>query len=386
MESILFTMPALCANERVCKWVRQRLLQTEIFFAKPGREHFCRRATPFALHVTNFRMPNQTPRTSPPSQAFLDVFCAHSSPGNCLPFDQFMALALYHPTVGYYRSGRQRVGRGQGTDFFTATTSGPLFGELIVAACHSLLGNASLADTAFVEIGAEPGGGVLTGVQHGFGAARTIRVGEPLQLSGKCVVFSNELFDAQPFRRFLFRAGSWREFGVQLANGSLREVEMEARPAPTDLPLAAPEGYRIDLPRAAVELAEKIAGQSWSGLFVAFDYGKSWRELSTAAPVGTARAYHRHTQSNELLAQPGEQDLTCHVCWDWLAEALLRHDFAQPQIESQEAFLIRRATEVLAATATAEAARFSQRKLALLQLLHHLGQKFQVLWALRNDA
>ena len=40
------------------------------------------------------------------------------------------------------------------------------------------------------------------------------------------------------------------------------------------------------------------------------------------------------------------------------------------------------------AAATAEAARFSQKKLSLLQLLHpgQLGQKFQVLHAFRNQA
>ena len=331
-------------------------------------------------------MPTQTPSPSQPSQEFLDVFCERSSPANSLRFDQFMELALYHPRVGYYRSGRQRVGYGHGTDFFTASTTGPLFGELVVAACRSLLGNESLTDTTFVEIGAEPGGGVLTGVQHGFGATRTIRVGEPLELSGKSVVFSNELFDAQPFRRFVFRAGAWRERGVQLCDGLLQEVESEESPAPAVLPLASPEGYRIDLPLASVELAEKIATQPWTGLFVAFDYGKTWHELIDAAPAGTARAYHRHTQSNDLLAHPGEQDLTCHICWDWLADTLRRHDFAGTHVESQEAFLIRHATEVLAATATAEAARFSQRKLGLLQLIHHLGQKFQVLWALRKDA
>ena len=43
------------------------------------------------------------------------------------------------------------------------------------------------------------------------------------------------------------------------------------------------------------------------------------------------------------------------------------------------------AADFIAATTTAEAARLSQRKLALLQLLHpaHLGHKFQVLHALR---
>jgi len=301
-----------------------------------------------------------------------------------MPFDRFMELALYHPTVGYYRSGRHRVGYGNGTDFFTASTSGPLFGELVCAACRTLLGNENLASYTFVEIGAEPGGGVLTGVNHCFGAARTIRVGDPIELAGKCVVFSNELFDAQPFRRFVFRENVWCECGVQLRDGELYEIAMADRSPPSILPGTAPNGYRLDLPLASVSLTEKITSQPWTGLFVAFDYGKTWRELIEAAPAGTARAYHRHTQSNDLLARPGEQDLTCHVCWDWLVNTLHRNRFAEPKVESQEAFLIRHAGEFMAATTAAEAARFSQRKLGLLQLLHHLGQKFQVLWALRG--
>jgi hypothetical protein len=64
------------------------------------------------------------------------------------------------------------------------------------------------------------------------------------------------------------------------------------------------------VPLAAAALAEQLSAPGWSGLFVACDYGKSWRELIEAAPNGTARAYYRHAQSNELLARPGEQDLT----------------------------------------------------------------------------
>ena len=73
------------------------------------------------------------------------------------------------------------------------------------------------------------------------------------------------------------------------------------------------------------------------------------------------------------------------MCWDWLSEALAHAGFAEPKLESQEAFFIRQAGELIAAISTAEAARLSQRKLALMQLLHpsHLGQKFQVLHALR---
>jgi SAM-dependent MidA family methyltransferase len=305
-----------------------------------------------------------------------------------MTFAQFMQLALYDSQLGYYRRDRRRVGYGAGTDFFTASTSGPIFGELVVAACTTLLGGRSPREFTFVEIGAEPGGGVLAGVAHPFGAIRNIGVGEPLALTGNCVVFSNELFDAQPFHRFVLLRGTWRELGVALRDGALVEIELPGvTPPPTPLPLpaSAPEGYVIDAPLAATALAEQIAAQPWSGLFVACDYGKCWRELTEATPAGTARAYSRHTQSNTLLAAPGEQDLTCHVCWDWLAAALARHGFAPPAVGSQEAFFIRHAGEFIAATSADEAARFSPKKLSLLQLLHpsHLGQKFQVLHALR---
>ena len=125
--------------------------------------------------------------------------------------------------------------------------------------------------------------------------------------------------------------------------------------------------------------------QRWAGLFLAFDYGKTFRELAEETPAGTARAYFRHTQSNDLLARPGEQDLTCHVCWDWLAEALREQGFAEPQLAFQETFFVRNAGEFIAATMAAEAKQLSRRKLSLMQLLHpaQLGQKFQALSALR---
>lgn len=301
-----------------------------------------------------------------------------------MPFAQFMAIALYDPEVGYYRRDRPRVGYGPGTDFFTARTSGALFGELVVAAAEKLLRAAGRdpREHTFVEIGAEPGDpGVLTGVVHPFGGARAVRVGEPPGLAGACVVFSNELFDAQPFLRTVMRGGRWREIGVRLDGDALVETELSSSFASP----ACPEGYHFDRPLAATELATRLAAEPWHGLFLAFDYGKTLRELTEETPAGTARAYFRHTQSNDLLARPGEQDLTCHICWDWLSAALLRAGFAEPVLQSQESFFMRQAGEAIAVIIAAEAARLSQRKLSLMQLLHpsHLGQKFQVLHALR---
>jgi SAM-dependent MidA family methyltransferase len=332
-------------------------------------------------------MGSSSSSVAPASSEFLAVFRAHADASGAMPFARFMELALYHAAVGYYRRPRARIGYGPDTDFFTASTSGPLFGELVAAACVQLLGARDPRECTFVELGVESNAGILSGVEHPFGAARTIRLGEPIALAGACVVFSNELFDAQPFHRFVFRSGAWRELGVRLHDGALVETELPAAAeSVARLPKETTEGYVIDAPFAAARLAREIAAQSWSGLFVAFDYGKSWLELAGATPAGTARAYHRHTQSNALLAQPGAQDLTCHVCWDWLADALVENRFAPPTLESQEAFFIHHAASLIARIAEVEAAQLSRRKLALMQLLHpaHLGQKFQVLHASRG--
>lgn len=318
----------------------------------------------------------------PVSPAFLAVFRSHADASGVLPFSRFMELALYHPEVGYYRQPRQRVGRAAGTDFFTSASSGPVFGQLVSAAAAQRLAAAGRDPGAhrFVEIGAEPGTSVLQDVPHPFSAVQTLRLGQPLELHGPCVVFSNELFDAQPCVRTVFRHGRWWEIGVQLRDDSLTEILL---PCERDRP--GEENYHVDEPLAAADLAAHIAAQPWQGLFLAFDYGRSWVELTSATPAGTARAYVRHTQSTDLLARPGEQDLTCHVCWDWLAERLRSHGFTNPVVDSQEAFLLRHAGAFIAAATAADADRLTPRKLALLQLLHpgHLGQKFQILHALR---
>lgn len=326
--------------------------------------------------------------SGPASTDFLEIFRAYANASSEMSFAEFMRLALYDPHVGYYRANRTRVGYGHGTDFFTATTSGPIFGALVTAACANLLHGQDLSQYSFVEIGAETAGTIIDGAHHPYRISRSIRNGEPLTLDGRCIVFSNELFDAQPFRRFVFLNGAWREVGVALRDGFLAEIvySNDADGVPDGvLPLTAQEGYVFDAPLAAVALLDSILTQPWNGLFVACDYGKSWRELAEACPAGTARAYYRHSQSNELLARPGEQDLTCHVCWDWLSESLSKHGFAASNLMSQESFWVHHSAEYIEKISVSEAGRFSHKKQSLQQLLHpaHLGQKFQVLWGKR---
>jgi len=300
-------------------------------------------------------------------------------------FADFMAVALYEPAMGYYRRPKPRVGTAAGTDFYTAASS-PLFGRLIIAACSHLLAGLSLGEYALVEVGAEPGGGIFGDSPHPFASLRTVGFGEEPALEGPTILVSNELFDAQPFRRFRFGPAGWRELGVSWAGEQLQEVELgEAPPADLALPANCETGYVVDAPLAARALASRLAAAPWTGLFLAFDYGKTWEQLTHDQPAGTARAYRHHQQSNDLLADPGEQDLTCHVCWDWIQAELSRAGFSAPVLESQEAFWVHHCSDFIRELTAREASRLSRDKLSLLQLLHpaHMGQKFQVLWALR---
>ncbi len=325
------------------------------------------------------------------SAHFLEIMAAEPGVELGVPFVRFMELAMYHPTAGYYTRDFRRVGRDRKADFYTATSFNPVFGELVVAATVKLLAPAHPADFHFVEIGAEPGGGVLRDIPHPFASYRTIRLGEPLAATGPVVLFSNELFDAQPFHRVIWRDGAWRELGVALRDGHLAEVELpafspELAAERTRLPKTSTEGYHLDLPLRTIPLLQRIVSQPWTGLFLAFDYGRTWRELAEEMPTGTARTYFRQKMGDDLLNRPGEQDLTCHICWDWLEDGLAQNSFNEPVVESQEGFFARHASDALAAMTAAEAKSLSPRKRMLMHLLHpaHMGQKFQAIHALRK--
>lgn len=299
--------------------------------------------------------------------------------------ETFVEAALYDPDAGYYRRSGPRVGHRANRDFYTASSLGTVFSELVVASVCALLPD-SPAHYRFVEIGAEPDHHLLHGLNHPFAASEVVRLGKPLDLGGPCVVFSNELFDAQPFRQFQRIAGVWREMGLRLdrANPVLEPLPAPA-PLPDDLPANAPEGYVLDYPSGARELAQRIAALPWNGLFIAIDYGLPWTLLAHDRPHGTARTYREHRQGLDLLAEPGSHDITHHICWDHLAQALTAAGFETAQPLTQESFLTRHAMAVIGRLIEDQPGTLSPARQTLKTLLHpeNMGMKFQVLTALR---
>jgi len=325
------------------------------------------------------------------SSDFYEIIAAVPNVATGISFAEYMQLAMYHPTAGYYTRDAKRVGRDENADFSTATSFNPVFGELVVDAAVQLIAPLPPSELNFVEIGAETYGGVLRNIAHPFASYRTISLGQPFTLPERAVVFSNELFDAQPIHRVVFRGGRWIELGVALQGRTLREVALpeftpELAAQAHRLPKTADENYHIDLPLRTIPLLELITKQKWTGLFLAFDYGKSWMQLASEMSAGTVRTYHRQKMGNDIFARPGKQDLTCHICWDWLEDGLIQTGFGEPIVESQEAFFMHHAKRKLEAITKAEASSFSVRKRMVMQLLHpaNMGQKFQALHALRK--
>lgn len=135
------------------------------------------------------------------------------------------------------------------------------------------------------------------------------------------VIFSNELIDAFPVHRVVMRDGIVRELCVALNDQRFVWAECEAA---EDL-LAHLERNQILLSEgqiAEINLEiEKFMGRSSAllkrGFVISVDYGAERRELRNdpARSTGTLRGFQRHQIVEDVLARPGEVDLTSTIDW-----------------------------------------------------------------------
>ena len=298
--------------------------------------------------------------------------------GGVVNYEVFTQFALYDEEFGYYKKKKTRVGKERQADFYTAQNVGSgVLRKLIIAAIGEILKGQNLSDFSFVEIGVEPGGGLLMPDEpHPFKDYRAFGNTDEVDIPERAIVYSNELFDAQPLRRFIVKDGIWRERAV---TADLQEILLEGE---ADwLPFDMPEGYELDLSLAADDLMKSLCHGTWKGLFLAFDYGKSWEGLLQDCPQGTARTYSQHKQGKNLLENIGNQDITAHVCWDCLEHILMEEGFSKITLERQEAFLVKHATAVIEEIVTEGGPQVG----AVKELVYggDMGSKFQVLWGLR---
>ncbi|SDC73427.1 SAM-dependent methyltransferase, MidA family [Paenibacillus sp. UNCCL117] len=298
-----------------------------------------------------------------------------------LSFHDYMELCLYEPDYGYYTSGREKIGRSG--DYYTAGALGGLLGECLAGYISKQL-EAFDGPVRLVEWGGGTGrlaDGVLNGIRtrdrqlydrlrytsveaspyhRGLQAAalaehreRVEIIGpEAWELAGKlenAVIFSNELPDAFPVHRVVYRQEGWMELGVRLhaAEGRFEEVE---RPVCDTEVMAYIErerlprrlGQRFEVNLAALRWYRELAsGLAPGSLIITIDYGDVRDELHASHRMeGTLICYRGHAASDTPLQHAGEQDITSHVNFSALMEAGQAAAMETVAYQTQKQFLV----------------------------------------------
>ena len=133
------------------------------------------------------------------------------------------------------------------------------------------------------------------------------------------IIFSNELLDAFPVHRFGWDAKSknWFEWGVAIDGDKFIWAKIQPSAfslQPSALEAVLPDGYTIETSPDAENWWREAAGVLARGKLLAIDYGFTADEMfSPARTRGTLRAYFQHHVTDDILANPGDQDLTAHV-------------------------------------------------------------------------
>ncbi len=342
-----------------------------------------------------------------------------------ISFARFMELALYCPETGYYETKKDSV--GQRGDFITSVSVGSLFGELLAFQFAEWLAEFQISNFKFqiIEAGAHDGklaADILGWLEkcrpelfvkieywilepsavrqtwqkktlEKFSNVRWFSDFEDLKFKTQSsklagVLFGNELLDAFPVRRFGWdaKAKNWFEWGVVLDGGKFcwaRIQNPESRIqnfCPPELEAVLPDGYTIEISPAVEDWWRAAAGIFARGKLLAIDYGfAAGEQFSPARANGTLRAYFHHRVSDDLLAHPGEQDLTAHVNFSAIQKAGEAAGLKTEIFCTQPQFLTRILQKAAAENSFAGWDARRVRQFQTLTHPEHLGRAFRVL-------
>ena len=274
-----------------------------------------------------------------------------------LPFDQFMALALYEPGLGYYANQQPKFGSmpQSGSDFVTAPELSALFGATLAQQVAEAL-SATGTDEVW-EFGAGSGAlahQLLTELQrlgckiqryNIMDLSSTLKLRQQTRLaefgnqvqwlhqwpdSMQGVVVGNEVLDAMPVKLLHRIKGEWHERGVIAAVHSDNPDGLAWEDRPTGLrPPVEPLGehdYLTEIqPQGeafVASLAERLLASEKGGAAFFLDYGFPESEyFHPERHMGTVICHQAHQADPHPLASVGLKDITAHVNFTGIALA-----------------------------------------------------------------
>lgn len=265
--------------------------------------------------------------------------------GGWLPFDRFMALALYAPGLGYYASASRKFGRmpASGSDFVTAPELTPLFGRTLAVQVAEALektgtrevwefgaGTGALASQLLEALGGQVEryrivdlSGTLrerqrqTLAQH---AGKVEWLAElPAEMRG--VVVGNEVLDAMPVQLLVRKGGRWHERGVvRRGQGFAWDDRPTALRPPLEIEGA--HDYLTEIHPQAEAFVATLADRLKQGAAFFIDYGFPEAEYyHPQRHMGTVMCHRGHQADGDPLSDVGAKDITAHVNFTGVALA-----------------------------------------------------------------
>ena len=294
-----------------------------------------------------------------------------------ITFHDWMRAALYDPAGGYYqRADRKRWGR-EG-DYRTSPERSELFAATFA---RYFVGLAEEFDElTILECGAGDGSfaaGVLRTLRDQFPSRfvetryvvyelsddarrrareRLSEFGERVQFCSEWdrvsvasgIYFSNELLDAFPVHRVVMNGGGLSELYVDVdsdgdfvwSTGPLSTSRLAELINAYSIEVA--QGQTIEINLAIDDWFREVALRVERGFVVTLDYGAEADELydPEIRPDGTLRGFSRHGFVENLLAEPGEHDLTSSVNWTQVRSVGTTLGFKTIEFTSQDKFLL----------------------------------------------
>jgi SAM-dependent MidA family methyltransferase len=271
-----------------------------------------------------------------------------------------MNAALYDPVEGYYnRLDLKRWGR-EG-DYRTSPERSQLFNATFARYFAKLYDELQTpAEWTIVEAGGGRGdfaAGVLRTLQEQFpqvfAATRFVPIEtneelEKLSPINPGVFFSNELLDAFPVHRLLQDGDRLAELYVDVDTDgkfvwskgplSIARLEEFCRDYSVELENNQIIEVNLEIDSWLARVAEKLK----AGYLITVDYGAESCDLYDVAlrPQGTLRGFSRHRFVDDVLAQPGDYDITASVNWTQVQAVGARLGFTTVAFAPQDKFLL----------------------------------------------
>lgn len=269
-----------------------------------------------------------------------------------LPFEEFMASALYDPTHGFFSTGGVRSAKDG--DFLTSPEVSPMFGSTLAAfvdAETASIGRRTpdVDDPPRLIVEAGAGSGSLLRplldalhtplepwVVEASPAAReslaqrvpeaTI-VGELDDLPDlfEGAIVANELIDNLPVALAVWENDDWVERWVDVDDDTLVLVPAPARPVVewwcVQFAGDIQEGGVVEVQLSAWSWIHHALERLLEGPLIVIDYGDTAEGLAPRRAHGTLRTYRSHHLGPHPLGEPGATDITVDVNFTALAAA-----------------------------------------------------------------